>query len=320
MITHTCSTTVSPESVFASAPTSASPASPAATSPSDAGDDQADAIAAHGGAPVRRCHEQRAEEQRERQADQQQREVPHALRHVLGGGELVRLDDVDLRGFGRQCCREAAADAELVGELGQEAFEVEHDLSTGRGHVRRCRRRGSAASVCGPGGWLPPMPAVRADARGARSRRARRPGAARRRRSRRADRAGVGAPRGSPPATSTFEYSSSTRKTATWSRITGSASISVLVCVQLSVLSTCRFSQMANSETKASRLATMTIATAIRCRAIPLSRRERGPHGNGAGRCAGGGRACLSAGQADGSSVSERNSSAAFTRLLTSSA
>ena len=47
---------------------------------------------------------------------------------------------------------------------------------------------------------------------------------------------------------------------------------------------------------------------------------ECGPRGNGAGRCAGGGRACLSAGQAGGSSVSERNSSAALTRLLTSSA
>ena len=105
--------------------------------------------------------------------------------------------------------------------------------------------------------------------------------------------------------TSTFAYSSSTRKVESWPRMSSFSSSFVLVSVQLSVSSSWRFAHTANKPTNASSDATVISARGRPRRRTTATQPVRQECGNGVHTCRRA-RACLPA-QGPGARLTQRN-------------
>ena len=85
-----------------------------------------------------------------------QREALDRDRDVLRGLQLVGVEDLDLSGIGRQLFGEAGADPDLVGEVGDQAAEVEADVAVfGRDRFFLFFEHFDQLFVGGPVGALP---------------------------------------------------------------------------------------------------------------------------------------------------------------------
>ena len=91
----------------------------------EAGRDQADAAEQHGDPAPAAGEVDRPAEAGEGEEREQQRQALDRHRDVLRRLQLVGLEDLDLGGVGRQLFGQAFADPDLLGEVGEQAAEVE---------------------------------------------------------------------------------------------------------------------------------------------------------------------------------------------------